>query len=176
MYSCISHANRCFTSTVLTQHISSREEQAEGLKAINNDSIPKANEKTLLQRRADAPAQVNVHTPTHITYPLTPCLAHFYISTQEEGRYKAAEDSPSSYVSNPLGPITVASGCFCFPVSAKQQSPGPVTYHNTTHFWANGRAVNKGSAPHHNPLIVSIVCFDLDLPLRCVSFSHKCLQ
>lgn len=73
-----------------------------------------------------------------------------------KSRYKAAEESPSSYVGDPLGPITVTRGGFCFPVSAKKRSPGSGAYHNIIHFLANGRAVNEGLVSHHAPLIALI--------------------
>lgn len=99
---------RRFTPSLLTQRIPGREEQVEGLEAINTDSIPNANgrRRKKLHCRVDATAQVDVHSQPHIVTH-TPGLAHVYVSTQRRGRCRAAEDSPGSYVRDPLGPITV---------------------------------------------------------------------
>lgn len=57
-------------------------EEAKGFRATNNDSITKAKR-------------------THIMLLLTP----------KESRCAAAEDSPSSYVRTPAGPVNVARSC-----------------------------------------------------------------
>ena len=66
---------RKFTSALLTQHIPGREEQVEGLKAINTDSIPKANEKKLHCREEQMlqhnSMYAHTHAHTHTTHRFT---------------------------------------------------------------------------------------------------------
>lgn len=136
--SCISHANRPLASVPLTQHVSRREEKLEAFEAINEDSILEANAKMYGREEPE-------HTHTLST------LLSVCISAQWKGRYKAAEDSPNSYVRNPLGPITIASGTSIF-LCQRNSTPKTLS-HNTPHYWANGPAGNKVLLP-----IITLLC------------------